>query len=66
MSTDSAYGRAAPESLRSKFKGRTPAIGTVTIGGSGGKLSSIPEPDPPLPAKARGFFAEFKAILRWT
>jgi hypothetical protein len=66
MSTDSAYGRTSPESLRSKFKGRTPAVNAATTGGSSGKLSSIPEPDAPLPAKAGGgLFAGFRAILRW-
>lgn len=68
MSTDSAYGQASPESLRSKFRGRaSKSAGKAAARGSGGKLSSIPEPAPRQPAKTRGgFFASFKTVLRWT
>jgi hypothetical protein len=69
MSTDSAYGQASPESLRSKFRGRASrTIGDAAARGSGGKLTSIPEP---APAKQQGrtfggLFAGFKTALRWT
>ena len=69
MSTDSAYGQASPESLRSKFRGRASStIGKAAANGSSSKLTSIPEP---APAKRQGrtfggLFAGFKTVLRWT
>ena len=69
MSTDSAYGQASPESLRSKFRGRaSKGTGGGAAHGSSGKLSSIPEPTT---AKQQGrtfggLFAGFKTVLRWT
>ena len=69
MSTDSAYGQASPESLRSKFRGRASGnTRKAATGGSSGKLSSIPEPAPAKqPGRTfGGLFAGFKTALRWT
>lgn len=61
MSTDSAYGRDLPDSLRGKGK----PIATAPSG-KGNRLSSIPEPAPQPEGKAGGaLMAGIRSMFRW-